>query len=170
MGVSYNEELERNIVAKSIQVFDKIWIDSPVTPSHTLSLFTQTDALLFSSQVILSLVLPQFRSQSVFSEALLLFLLFFSNRKALFKAVRRKKEKILAYCHMPCLWRLIWYRAWELWDKGLWSCTCQILPLVFCADPAGSPVWSFFSCSMHEVLLHPIWSFSLLFNYLCPKE
>lgn len=110
-------------------------------PCHS---FAQTDVLLFSGKVTLSLLLPQFRSQTVFDEALLLCLLLLSNGKDLFKAVRRKKEKILACCHTPCLWRLIWYRAWELWDKELCSCTCQVLPLVFCADPVGSPVWSFF--------------------------
>ena len=106
--------------------------------------FAQTDALLFSSKVTLSLLLRRFRSQPVFCEAVLPFLLLLSNWKALFKAVRRKKENILACCHMSCLWRLIWYRAWELLDKELWSCTCQVLPLVFRADPEGSPMWFFF--------------------------
>lgn len=106
-------------------------------PCHS---FAQTDASLFSSKVTLSLLLPQFRSQPVFGEALLLFPLLLSHGKALLKTVQRKKEKILASCHVPCLWRLTWYRAWEPWDKELWSCACQVLPSVFCADPAGSPV------------------------------
>lgn len=81
--------------------------------------------MFFSSRSRPCILSYSFNSEASLSlvKAVLLFLLLLTKGKALFQTVRNKKEKISAYCHMPCLWRLVWYRTRKLWKKELWSST-----------------------------------------------